>query len=232
MMSQRDFTFKVGKEITQYLLCESCEGKLSKNGEDYFARVAMPVPEAQSPPLLFRLLHVSLIPLWNRMGALRFSLGSSLILQVDSKSIFYFAISMFWRGGLEGWKGYKHVRYEDGLMELMRNFLLGRGKFPGYIVRVLPSFWAEKYSAVLPLKHKGIPFFSIYMYDFYLEKISESSRNYEARSDVPIIYTADSFKSVESHDAMTTVLQKAKRAKGLPATGDLISWGHRQRDTN
>lgn len=226
MMSQKSFIFKLGKEITQHLLCETCEGKLSKNGEDYFARVAMLAPDAQSPPLLFRVLYVSLIPLWNRMDARRFSLGSHLIPQIDSKSIFYFAISMFWRGGLEGWKAYDHVIYEDGLMELMRTFLLGQGKLPGYIVRVLPSFWAEKYDAVLPLKHRGIPFFSIYMYDFYLEKISDSSRRCEARSDVPIIYTADSFKSVESHAAMTTVLQKAKRAKGLPANGNLISWGH------
>lgn len=225
MMSQERKAFKLGPEITQYLLCECCERRLSENGENYFAKFAVPKSGDTAPPALYRILYKSLLPLWNRMGALRFSLGSRFFLTVESDRIFYFAISMFWRGGLDGWRGYQPVIYDNGLMEAMRNFLLGRGCLSGYIVRVVPSFWADKYGAVLPLKHRGKPFFSISMYDFYLEKLSEGTRKYAARSATPIIYSVDSFESVMSHVAMTTIVNNNDRAKNLPVTGDLVSWG-------
>ena len=51
MMAQQGKAFVVGKQITQYLLCDVCEGRLSDGGESYFAQVNRFNPEDRLPPL-------------------------------------------------------------------------------------------------------------------------------------------------------------------------------------
>lgn len=225
MMTQKFKSFKIGSQITQYLLCAECEENFNANGEDYFAKLAMPKLNDKLPPFIYRSLYSSIIPIWNKMGASILSFESRFFPKIKSDHIFHFAISMFWRGGLDGWRGYQRVIYDEGLMEAMRSYLLGQGCLLGYVVQVVPSFWKEKFSAVLPLNNQGTPFFSIYMYDFYLVRIPDEIRGYAARSPTPIIYTADSLKSLSSHLSMTTVINKSQRSRNLPDAGNLISWG-------
>ena len=225
MMTQKCKSFKIGPQITQYLLCAECEENFNVNGEDYFAKLAMPKHGEKFPPIIYRSLYSSLIPMWNGMGARILSLDSHFFPGIKSDHIFHFAISIFWRGGLEGWREYQRVIYDEGLMDAMRSYLLGQGCLLGYVVQVVPSFWKEKFSAVLPLNNQGTPFFSIYMYDFYLVRLSDGIRGYAARSATPIIYTVDSFKSLSSHLSMTAVINRSQRSRNLPGAGNLISWG-------
>ncbi|BEU25786.1 hypothetical protein [Paraburkholderia caribensis] len=224
MMSTEGTVFKTDRQITQYLLCHGCEQKFSKNGEDYFADVAMPSAEQTTPPLLFRILRVTLIPSWNRMGAPRFSFGSGLYPEVNSHAVYYYAISLFWRAGLDGWHGYTKLEHKAGLMELMQKFLLGGDYVPGHVVRILPSFWRQKHGFVLPYRRKDMPFFSMYMYDFYLEECSRFPRFGSSLLNAPILYTADSFESVATHAEMIAAIKAGRRTKALQAVDKLISW--------
>ena len=163
----------------------------------------------------------------------RLSLAPGFFRTVDSKRLFYFAISMFWRGGLEGWPGYKPVAYSNGLMEAMRNVLLGQGSLSGYVVRVVPSFFAEKWGAVLPLETRGKYFFNVFLFDFYLEEVRPKPenknrrsrmRNFEARTETPLLYQLDLGEAAASHQLMLTAINGVARARKLPPIGDLVSW--------
>jgi len=224
MMYTKGTSFKIGRQITQHLLCEKCELRFSKNGEDYFAKVAMPTAGQDIPPFLFRILRLSLIPLWNKMGAVRLSLGSGLYPEINSHALYYYALSMFWRGGVPGWSNYQQIEYENGLMDAMKDFLLNGNYIENYFIRVIPSFWTDRYSFVMPRYRKGIPFFNAYMFDFYLEKDCKFSSNRENKSKTPIIYTADSVESVQSHLEITTAINASKRSKNLQTAKNLISW--------
>lgn len=224
MRSSKGKIFNSDRQITQNLLCGECECRFSMNGENYFAEIAMPSADQKTPPLLFRILRVTLIPAWNRMGVSRFSLGGGLYPEINSKAIYYYAISLFWRGGLDGWRDYEKMKYTDELNEMMKNFLLGGDYISGYIIRVIPSFWRQKYGFVLPVYRKNVPFFSMYMYDFYLEECPRNFFRVNAADSAPVFYTADSFASVETHCEMTSAINSGHRAKALQGSDDLISW--------
>lgn len=220
--------FKLGRQITQYLLCACCEARLSENGENYFADVAMQQP-GQIPPVLLRVLSVSLNPFRHKMPYRRFSLSGGLFdgeddKGIDSRSIYYFAISVFWRSGLDGWRFHQKVEYEDGLLEAMGRFLLGGDYVSGYIVRVIPSMFHYKWGFVLPFFRKGIPFFNIGSFDFYLERRPSRTLRRGAPIDVPIFYTIDIVESISSHLEMTGAIRSAKKTSALDVKDDLISW--------
>lgn len=220
--------FKLGRQITQYLLCACCETLFSKNGEDYFADVAMQRP-GEIPPVLLRVLSVNLNPLRHKMPYRRFSLGGGLFdgergEGIDSKSIYYFAISVFWRGGLDGWRLHRKVEYEDGVLDAMGRFLLGGAYVPGYVVRVIPSMFYYKWGFVLPFYRKGVPFFNIGSFDFYLEKRSSRTVLRGAPVNVPILYTVDFLESISSHSEMTGAIRSSKKTKALDGKDDLINW--------
>lgn len=228
MMNSGGTAFKLGRQITQYLLCACCETRFSKNGEDYFADVAMQRP-GQIPPVLLRVLSVNLNPFRHRIPYRRFSFGSGLFdgeggKGIDSRSIYYFAISLFWRGGLDGWRFHQKVEYEDGLLDAMGRFLLGGDYVSGYIVRVIPSIFHYKWGFVLPNFRKGVPFFNIGSFDFYLERRSSRTLMRGAPFDVPIFYTIDIVESISSHLEMTGAIRSAKKTKVLDGKDDLISW--------
>lgn len=228
MMRSEGNAFKLGRQITQDLLCSCCETRLSKNGEDYFADVAMQGP-GQIPPLLLRVLSVNLNPLRHKIPYHRFSLGGGLFdtgrgKDIHSKSIYYFAISLFWRGGLDGWRFHRKVEYEDGLLDAMGQFLMGGDYVSGYIVRVIPSMFHYKWGFVLPFYRKGVPFFNIGSFDFYLEKRTSRTVMRGAPIDVPILYTVDVLESISSYFEMTGAIKSAEKTKALDGKDDLISW--------
>ncbi|WP_153230179.1 hypothetical protein [Alcaligenes faecalis] len=226
-MIQDSRIFNLGKEISQYLLCDDCEGLFSKNGEDYFAKNMLPSKQNPIPEFL-NILKICLIPNWNNMFSYSphyglTSLGlSGVLVPVNSKAIFYFAISIFWRGGISGWKGYSTIEYDEGLMDKMRSFLLGEGSLSGYFLRVVPSFWREKYGFVLPCIFKGNPFFSIGMCDFYLEKDLRNA--FFSLAEAPVLYMADTRRSEDAYRCMSHVISNTDRAKNLQNSGVLATW--------
>jgi hypothetical protein len=81
-----------------------------------------------------------------------------------------------------------------------------------------------KWGFVLPFYRKGVPFFNIGSFDFYLEKRTSRTVMRGAPIDVPILYTVDVLESISSYFETTGAIKSAKKTKALDGKDDLISW--------
>jgi hypothetical protein len=222
--------FSMGKQITQELLCDTCETLMSEEGEDYYSRTMLKIDIKNGlPPPAFRILVETLIVQWNRMAPrmgyhpnVILSIGSNLLRAIESRQIYHFAIGMFWKATSDNWKYYSVMPLEASLIEGMRKFLLGGDFLKDYIVRIVPSFWNEKYGVILPVLLEGKPFFSINQFDFYLEKNERQFNTTVSMNAVPLLYTVDSMRSKLTFQGMSETYKNAKQTKSAIETR--LSW--------
>ena len=137
---------QTSRHLKAHLLCRDCEGRMSRDGENWvLAHMARQFPDHVFP--LFDLLHDSAI--------CEFDAGSRVydtteLPMIDTAALANFALGMLWKTAIHDWKTVdRHTRrlelgpYEEPI----RRFLLGIGPFPTHcIVRV--AVWPDKASVL------------------------------------------------------------------------------------
>lgn len=216
--------FSLGKQVVQRLLCEECEQLMSAKGEKYVISEVLKIKlkEKRPSPVYYNLL-TSLIPNYMTLNSpqkdIVFSVGSNLFPAINSHQLYHFAIGFIWKATFSGWPHCKPLSLDPETTEQMRRFLLGGDFVKGYIVRVVPSFWQEKYAAIFPVRtRKNHIFFSIQNFDFYLEKSNQKCRVATLMEAVPLLYTADKIRSEMTKRFVVDKIQEH------PATANNLSW--------
>lgn len=220
--------FSMGRQIVQSLLCDTCEGLMSSEGEEYYSKMVLKIDiRNELPSPVYRLLMNSLLSSWNAPSAmygrgLILSVGSNLLPAIESRKLYHFAIGMFWKATIENWEHCRAISLDGSLIEQMRRFLRG-GDYPeGYIVRIVPSLWRAKFGVTFPGLVKGQPFFSIQQFDFYLEKANRQFRAAISMEAVPLLYTVDSIRSEHTFQGMVANFEKTEKTKSVSDTP--LSW--------
>jgi hypothetical protein len=115
----RAVAIQVDEQITEYLLCKTCEDLFSKNGEKWLGIMG---PKPTSFPLL-ELLQGQ-IPIDSNEIVSIYS--ANCISDRDQEALIYFAVSIFWRANVwpdaDKYKNSLGVKYE----KLFRQYLLER----------------------------------------------------------------------------------------------------------
>lgn len=201
-------TFKIFREIKTELFCQGCEDKLNKNGERYFANTCLPVPGGDGVGHFTKISHAKIIHLLNSTGGYNITLGSGFLPGIDMNKIYYFAISIFWRGSFNVWNNYDSLNIDDVTRERMRLFLLNpeENKIP-YRVYIAPSFWKLKYGTLLPvfIPRRKHYLFSILWLDFYLDLNNKT----EQLSGLPISLMANQKLCLESFGYLKKTITEA-----------------------
>lgn len=207
--------FSMGTQVAQYLLCDACELLMTKQGEDYYLSKIMKIDvqaETQSP--VYKILFHELVPIWRPInerypGAI-LNAGSAMLPGIESQKLYHFVVGMFWKATFEGWKHCPPMPLDASVVEQMRRFLLGGDFLKNYIVKIVPSFWNNKFAASFPTLAGTQPFFSIQSFDFYLEKSERDFLSATSHGAVPIFYSVD-YK--RSHMAYLCIIANYNRAK-------------------
>jgi hypothetical protein len=226
--SEKNRVFSIGKQITHALLCDTCEGIMSAEGEDYYAKMMLRVDvKNELPSPAYKILFESLMPIWKAPGNghglnMIFSIGSNSLQAIDSRRLYHFVIGMFWKATFDDWEHCSVMPLEASLIEAMRKFLLGGDFLGDYIVRIVPSFWREKYGVVFPALLKKQPFFSIQQFDFYLEKDKRKFKRAISMDAVPLFYTIDFMRSESTFQGMSGIYKNAEQTKSAEETQ--LSW--------
>ena len=128
---------QTSKQLTDYVLCDDCEGLFNANGESWImAQIArpgtFPLQEAiREAPRLY--------------ADANFAVHScASVPRIDLSKIMYFALSIFWRASVHRWRIQdREVKIDLGpYTEPIRKFLKGLGSFPQntfLIVTVTPD---------------------------------------------------------------------------------------------
>ncbi|ECU5713489.1 hypothetical protein AB4W84_003953, partial [Salmonella enterica] len=66
MTDKEGNTFILSKEVKSYLLCKDCEGKLSRYGENSYARMCLPPLNRADVSKFFKIAKGKVIPFWIR----------------------------------------------------------------------------------------------------------------------------------------------------------------------
>ncbi len=91
--------YPTSKQTKDHLLCNDCEQKLSKNGEDWVLPL---LPHVDTGfPLLDRVRKQA--PLYDDGNKQLY--GTSLNTEVDSHKLLHFACGIFWKAAVHSWKG-------------------------------------------------------------------------------------------------------------------------------
>lgn len=155
MMTDKLTVMKHG-QIKDYLLCQSCEKRFNENGEKYAVSM-MHTPKG------FKLLEIlknspeKSFPIESETAYAGAELG------LDMEKLAYFAISVFWRAGVNQWPSKMTLNpvYSIDLgpcLASMREFLMG-GTFPDGIalrITVATDVFSQGY-AYFPAITVGIP---------------------------------------------------------------------------
>jgi hypothetical protein len=225
---KKNRVFSMGKQITQALLCDTCEGLMSAKGEDYYSKMMLRIDvKNELPSPAYRILFQSLMPLWKAPGNgygpnLILSIGSNSLRVIESRQLYHFVIGMFWKATFDDWEHCSVMPLEASLIEDMRKFLLGGDYLRGYIVRIVPSFWRAKFGVIFPVLLQRQPFFSIQQFDFYLEKDERQFRRAISMGAVPLLYTVDSMRSERTFRGMSENYKNAEQTKSAEETR--LSW--------
>ncbi|SIP87993.1 hypothetical protein [Aeromonas hydrophila] len=176
-------TYILPRELKKHLFCRDCEHKLKINGEDYFAEKCMPsIDEEFDMPEALKIAQAKMIPLYHSLAKTcnHVSIGPGFTNGINMEDLYYFAISIFWRGTFE-WDGkYNSVKIDMQTKEEMRLFLLDRNANPlSYEVEVAPVFFTERYQLTFPTKIKknNSLFFSILFLDFHINLDKPASKH-------------------------------------------------------
>jgi hypothetical protein len=119
------------KQVKQYLLCQDCEILFQQGGENWvLGRRLMPNGSFELRDLLRQAT-----PVRTPEGASFFTLNT--VPTVDNEQLPYFAASIFWRAAVTDWETpvghYTKLAIEPAVVEELRKYLLGSGRFPADI---------------------------------------------------------------------------------------------------
>ncbi|EEZ6118380.1 TPA: hypothetical protein SHY07_003589 [Escherichia coli] len=219
-------TYILSKEVKSYLLCKDCEGKLSRYGENYYARMCLPPLNRADVSKFFKIAKGKVIPFWNSANlapkiAPNVSIGSGFLQGIDVDSIYYFAISILWRATFDVWNGYLPIKINEEVKEELRAYLLDpENNDLSYKVEIAPSFWFPRFGNLFPVETKrpNFYFFSIFEFDFYIDltaKVRKLSNN------VALHVLADPYRCKYAYEALKKTIVKAKSRGKVDKT---ISW--------
>jgi hypothetical protein len=140
---------QISDQYQDYLLCESCEGRLSALGEKWVLANLPTSYGAEFP------LHKVLEPITPKLIEERVNVYDvSGVEAFDMRKLVYFGLSVFWRGGVHDWKtrsGLRAPRVGLGSHEEpIRKFLLDDEPLPKSLTIAI-NVWP--YRPVLPLVH-------------------------------------------------------------------------------
>jgi len=88
--SKKNRVFSIGKRITHALLCDTCEGIMSKRGEDYYSKMMLRVDvKNEFPSPAYKIFIESVMPLWKAPGDgydpnMILSIGNNSLRAIDS----------------------------------------------------------------------------------------------------------------------------------------------------
>jgi len=114
-------TFTSTKETQTYMLCASCEDRFSRNGEAY--TLSKLQVSKRDFPLRTLLRSAPNALLANDPKSSTSVYAGTEVSGLDVEQLEYFALSVFWRGALEGWPRYKPIKL-DQYREELRQYLL------------------------------------------------------------------------------------------------------------
>ncbi|MGI9505869.1 MAG: hypothetical protein ACR2RE_22755 [Geminicoccaceae bacterium] len=141
------------KHVQKYLLCEGCEQRFSRNGEDHVLSQMC----RRGGKFKLRDLMNNAEP--SRVaGGNRIFLAENMPPEVNADAYAYFALSIFWRGAVTDW-GKAFHNFRDALgsryHEKFRQFLLGKAEFPNKaFVKVHVDFDTNSQTGLEP-PHQG-----------------------------------------------------------------------------
>lgn len=223
--SQKNRVRSMGKQITQALLCDTCEGLMSVEGEDYYSKMMLRVdPKNDLPSPVYKVLFESILFLWSKMHVsgygenIIFNVGSNCLRDIDSKRLYHFAIGMFWKATFTGWEHCPAMPLEASLREDIRKFLLGGDYVEGYIIKIAPSFWRARFGVIFPILFQRQPYFSIQQFYFYLEKDERQFGRAISMGAIPLFYTVDSIRSVSMFRVMSETYKNSEKTKSSEET--------------
>lgn len=169
------------KELKKKLLCPECEHKLKINGEDYFSKKCLPPGHKADVAELFKIAAYKLIPLLKAGDNLvsQVSIGTGFANEIEMSDLYYFAISIFWRGTFEWGSNYEPIEISEHIKEAMRLYLFNKEANPlNFRVEIVPAFLTDRFSIVYPArkKEKDNFVFSIFSFDFHIDLSRAVSR--------------------------------------------------------
>jgi hypothetical protein len=115
-------------QMTAYLLCRSCEQRLSKNGECWVLRHCL---RNDGKFILASILANKRPDISENTTETRIYFAAQ-IPEIDVAALSYFAASIFWRGSIYPWNEDRSARVKLGPFgEQFREYLMEQGAFPG-----------------------------------------------------------------------------------------------------
>lgn len=219
--------FSMSTQVAQHLLCDACELLMTKQGEDYYLSEMMKIDvDAKTQSPVYKILLNVLVPIWRPINDQYpdaiLNAGCTLVPEIESRKLYHFAIGMFWKATLQGWKHCPPMPLEAAIVEQMRRFLRGGDFLQDYIVKIVPSFWDAKFAASFPTVVRTQPFFSIQSFDFYLERSERDFRSATSQGAAPIFYSVDRKRSHMAYQGAIANYNRAKQTNS--ALGTSLTW--------
>jgi hypothetical protein len=124
-----DIIIRTSKQVKDYVLCEYCEERFNKGGENW---AMAHVDNGKTFPLLDRLRLA--LPLESGRLAQSFSACAS---GIDTEKLAYFVLSVIWRSSVHVWKllgGQTTSTSLGAHQERVRKYLLGENGFPSDMI--------------------------------------------------------------------------------------------------
>lgn len=116
--------FNINGHITQHLLCYRCEQEFSIKGENGLGQ-EMRLESGEIPPILKKIKGYPEV------------FSPARVKDIKSFDLYYFALSMLWRGCQEGWPGYKTLSVSESLLSSIHDYLNPKVSSVGYPKNVL-----------------------------------------------------------------------------------------------
>ena len=165
MLGANGILMPLSQQITNSHLCKACEDLFSKNGEKCFAEKALPKKfKKETPPEILKYL--------TKIYANNKDMAYFGKIIFDNKylneNLFYFAVSVFWRGILD-WTNYNSLVIPSEVEKDMRSYLLYKKTPTSFKIKIDLST-KEFYSVLFPIQITPNTYiFNIYWYIFTLE---------------------------------------------------------------
>ena len=120
---------QTSKQITEYLLCSSCEQNLNKNGENWVLRHCL---KSDSNFLIKEILDKKVADIIDPSDLSGTRIYYTLkIIEINIGALTYLASSVFWRGSIHAWNQDGTVPVPLGpYQERFRKYLNGEAAFP------------------------------------------------------------------------------------------------------
>jgi hypothetical protein len=123
----RKAAVQTSRQITASLLCGNCEGRLSKNGENWVLRHCLRKDDSFPLSAILR----STTPDFFGPRTTTKIYRTARVAEINVDALAYFAASIFWRGSIHTWNDDGSVPIRLGpYQERFRRYLLSEGSFP------------------------------------------------------------------------------------------------------